>query len=136
MAVPTIYSKLIEYHDRHFTQPHVKDFVRAVCREQIRLMVCGSSALPVPVLERWLEITSHTLLERYGMTEIGMALTNPLNGPRVPGSVGNPLPGVTVRITTEAPQTHGASYTVFAEGDVNGTKVSPGFQEREGELQV
>lgn len=136
MAVPTIYSKLIEYYDFHFTQPHVKDFIRAVCREKIRLMVSGSSALPVPVLERWREITGHTLLERYGMTEIGMALTNPLNGPRVPGSVGNPLPGVTVRITTEVPQNHGMSYTVLAEGNVSGTKVSPGFQDREGELQV
>ncbi|XP_040185547.1 malonate--CoA ligase ACSF3, mitochondrial [Rana temporaria] len=136
MAVPTIYSKLIEYYDCHFTQPHVKDFIRAVCREKIRLMVSGSSALPAPVLERWREITGHTLLERYGMTEIGMALTNPLNGPRVPGSVGNPLPGVTVRIATEVPQNHGMSYTVLAEGNVGGTKVSSGFQDREGELQV
>lgn len=50
-----------------------------------RLMVSGSSALPVPVLERWKSLTGHVLLERYGMTEIGMALSNPLHGPRVPG---------------------------------------------------
>lgn len=36
MAVPTIYSKLIQYYDQHFTRPRVKDFVRAVCRERIR----------------------------------------------------------------------------------------------------
>lgn len=36
MAVPTIYSKLIQYYDQHFTQPHVKDFVKAVCKERIR----------------------------------------------------------------------------------------------------
>lgn len=50
-----------------------------------RLMVSGSAALPVPVLEKWKSITGHTLLERYGMTEIGMALSNPLHGARVPG---------------------------------------------------
>lgn len=50
-----------------------------------RLMVSGSAALPVPVLEKWKNITGHTLLERYGMTEIGMALSNPLHGVRVPG---------------------------------------------------
>lgn len=48
-------------------------------------MVSGSAALPVPVLEKWKSITGHTLLERYGMTEIGMALSNPLHGVRVPG---------------------------------------------------
>jgi len=50
-----------------------------------RLMVSGSAALPVPVLKKWKAITGHTLLERYGMTEIGMALSNPLRGVRVPG---------------------------------------------------
>lgn len=51
-----------------------------------RLMVSGSAALPLPTLQRWEEITGHTLLERYGMTEIGMALSNPLKGTRVPGA--------------------------------------------------
>ena len=46
--------------------------------QRLRLMVSGSAALPVAILERWREITGHTLLERYGMTEIGMALSNPL----------------------------------------------------------
>ncbi len=41
-------------------------------------MVSGSAALPVPLLERWQAATGHVLLERYGMTEIGMALSNPL----------------------------------------------------------
>ncbi|XP_063468641.1 malonate--CoA ligase ACSF3, mitochondrial isoform X7 [Symphalangus syndactylus] len=36
MAVPTIYTKLMEYYDRHFTQPHARDFLRAVCKENIR----------------------------------------------------------------------------------------------------
>lgn len=51
-------------------------------------MVCGSAALPLSVLHQWREVTGHTLLERYGMTEIGMALTNPLLGVRKPGVSG------------------------------------------------
>ena len=64
-------------------------------------MVSGSAALPVSTLNRWKEISGHTLLERYGMTEIGMALSNPLEGERVPGSVGTPLPGVEVQLVDE-----------------------------------
>ena len=65
-------------------------------------MMSGSAALPVQTLERWREITGHTLLERYGMTEIGMALSNPLDGERRPGFVGTPLPGVDVRLVDES----------------------------------
>jgi malonyl-CoA/methylmalonyl-CoA synthetase len=64
-------------------------------------MMSGSAALPVQTLERWREITGHTLLERYGMTELGMALSNPLTGERRPGYVGQPLPGVDVRLVDE-----------------------------------
>jgi malonyl-CoA/methylmalonyl-CoA synthetase len=64
-------------------------------------MVSGSAALPVRTLERWREISGHTLLERYGMTEFGMALSNPLHGERRPGFVGTPLPGVEVRLVDE-----------------------------------
>nr|XP_039334842.1 malonate--CoA ligase ACSF3, mitochondrial isoform X1 [Saimiri boliviensis boliviensis]XP_039334866.1 malonate--CoA ligase ACSF3, mitochondrial isoform X1 [Saimiri boliviensis boliviensis] len=137
MAVPTIYTKLMEYYDRHFTQTHVQDFVRAVCEQKIRLMVSGSAALPLPVLEKWKNITGHTLLERYGMTEIGMALSGPLNpAARVPGSVGTPLPGVQVRIVSENSEKEGGTHTVLAEGDERGTKVTPGFEEKDGELLV
>ncbi|XP_058530022.1 malonate--CoA ligase ACSF3, mitochondrial isoform X2 [Ochotona princeps] len=136
MAVPTIYSKLLDYYDTHFTQPHVRDFVRAVCKDSIRLMVSGSAALPIPVLEKWRHVTGHTLLERYGMTEIGMALSNPLamDG-RMPGSVGTPLPGVEVRIVSESPQ-EGRPHAVYAQGDERQTQVTPGFEEKEGELLV
>ena len=56
-------------------------------------MLCGSAALPVSVLEKWKEISGHVLLERYGMTEIGMALSNPYRGERLPGRVGFAMPG-------------------------------------------
>ena len=67
-------------------------------------MVSGSAALPVSVLEEWQEISGHTLLERYGMTEIGMAISNPYNGIRKPGHIGQPLHGVSIRIADESNQ--------------------------------
>ena len=95
MAVPTIYVRLIKAWEEAGDEQR-QELSRAA--EQLRLMVSGSAALPVPVLERWREITGHVLLERYGMTEIGMALSNPYDGERVPGAVGSPLPGVDVRL--------------------------------------
>ena len=64
-------------------------------------MISGSAALPVATLEEWRRISGHTLLERYGMTELGMALSNPLHGERKPGFVGLPLPRVEVRLVDE-----------------------------------
>ena len=68
-------------------------------------MVSGSAALPVDTLEQWKKISGHVLLERYGMTEIGMALSNPLHGRRLPGYVGTPLPGIKVRLMDEEGKT-------------------------------
>ena len=98
MAVPTIYHRLIGAWEE--STPTEQSAMSAGC-ESLRLMVSGSAALPVPTLERWMEISGHTLLERYGMTEIGMALSNPLRGERLPGQVGSPLPGVEVRLVDD-----------------------------------
>jgi len=76
-------------------------------------MMSGSAGLPRATLERWKEITGHTLLERYGMTEIGMALSNPLHGERRPGFVGTPLPGVDVRLVDDELEVRGPG--VFLE---------------------
>ena len=113
MAVPTIYVKLIAAWDR--ASPERRAGLSQACA-RLRLMVSGSAALPVSTLQRWQEISGHTLLERYGMTEIGMALSNPLRGERVPGSVGRPLPSVEVRLVGE-----------------NGEPVAPGTP---GEIEV
>ncbi|MFQ5705121.1 MAG: acyl-CoA synthetase [Gemmatimonadales bacterium] len=113
MAVPTIYVKLIDAWER------ASRGLRAEMSRSaghMRLMVSGSAALPRDVLERWKRITGHVLLERYGMTEIGMALSNPLEGERVPGHVGFPLPDVEVRLVDES-----------------GSPAKPGCQ---GEIQV
>jgi malonyl-CoA/methylmalonyl-CoA synthetase len=98
-AVPTIYSRLIASWD---SAPPDLQRRRSEGVRGLRLMMSGSAALPVRTLERWREISGHTLLERYGMTEIGMALSNPLAGDRRPGCVGQPLPGVEVRLVDEA----------------------------------
>jgi malonyl-CoA/methylmalonyl-CoA synthetase len=98
MAVPTIYGKLIAAWEA--APPKQQEAMSEACR-RMRLMVSGSAALPTRTLERWQEISGHVLLERYGMTEIGMALSNPLHGERVPGSVGGPLPRVELRLVHE-----------------------------------
>jgi malonyl-CoA/methylmalonyl-CoA synthetase len=99
MAVPIIYRRLIAAWEA--AAPQERAAMSAGCR-RMRLMVSGSSALPISTLERWKEITGHTLLERYGMTEIGMALSSPLRGRREPGSVGSPLPRVEIRLVDES----------------------------------
>ena len=113
MAVPTIYVKLIAAWDA--APPERRAVLSQACAK-LRLMVSGSAALPVSTLERWKEISGHTLLERYGMTEIGMGLSNPLRGERVPGSVGTPLPSVEVQLVGE-----------------NGQPIAPGMP---GEIEV
>ena len=85
MAVPTIYVKLITAWE-NATQERQK-IMSAGCKK-MRLMVSGSAALPVQVLEKWQSISGHFLLERYGMTEIGMALSNSLHSQRYAGYVG------------------------------------------------
>jgi malonyl-CoA/methylmalonyl-CoA synthetase len=115
MAVPTIYRKLIAAWDQASSER--RKILRAGCAG-MRLMVSGSAALPVSTLLRWKEITGHTLLERYGMTEIGMALSNPLHGDRVPGTVGKPLPGVQVQLVGEdgRPVSPGATGEIEVRG--------------------
>ena len=98
MAVPTIYHRLIAYLEQE-SENATSAFRDGVGR--LRLMVSGSAALPISVLERWRELSGHTLLERYGMTEIGMGLSNPYRGERISGSVGMPLPGVEVRLVRD-----------------------------------
>ena len=98
-AVPTIYNRLIASWEA--ATPDIRT-QRSDAVRGLRLMMSGSAALPVKTLQRWREISGHTLLERYGMTEIGMALSNPLTGERRPGCVGMPLPGVDVRLADDA----------------------------------
>ena len=111
MAVPTIYSRLIDSWNQAVAD---EQSARSAACRKLRLMVSGSAALPVPTLNAWQRITGHVLLERYGMTEIGMALSNPLHGERVPGHVGRPLPGVEVRRRNE----HGEPAAADEPGEI------------------
>jgi len=87
MGVPTFYSRLL-------AEP---DFGAANCRN-LRLFISGSAPLLPETFTEFRSRTGHTILERYGMSETGMNTSNPLNGERICGSVGLPLPGVAVRV--------------------------------------
>ncbi|MFN6519473.1 MAG: acyl-CoA synthetase [Nostoc sp. CreGUA01] len=145
MAVPTIYVKLIAAWEN--AESEQQKSMSAGCGK-MRLMVSGSAALPVQVLEKWQTISGHFLLERYGMTEIGMALSNSLHGERLSGYVGKPLPQVKVRLVDEngelaPPGTPGEiqvkGTTVFREYWQNPQATAKAFQDgwfRTGDLAV
>ena len=99
MAVPTVYARLLALWEQA-DAPQRAAFSSG-CRA-LRLMVSGSAALPIALFERWRALSGHSLLERYGMTEFGMGLGNPLHGERLPGHVGVPFPGVEVRLCDDA----------------------------------
>jgi malonyl-CoA/methylmalonyl-CoA synthetase len=130
-AVPTIYHRLIASWD---AAPVDVQRARSAGVRHMRLMMCGSAALPVQTLERWREISGHTLLERYGMTEIGMALSNPLDGERRAGFVGGPLPGVEVRLVDEAGGAVGEGTP--GELEVRGPSVFHEYWQRADETQA
>ncbi|TXG68958.1 hypothetical protein EZV62_003893 [Acer yangbiense] len=97
-GVPTMYTRLIQGYEA--MDPELKAASASAAR-QLRLMMCGSSALPLPVMQQWETITGHRLLERYGMTEFVMSIANPLRGVRKAGTVGKPFPGVQVKIVED-----------------------------------
>ncbi|MEM7799323.1 MAG: AMP-binding protein [Chloroflexota bacterium] len=106
MAVPTIHKRLVEYPDAaKYDLGHM------------RLLTSGSDRLPDDVFERFQQLYGHTLLERYGMTETGMNLSNPLSGERRVGSVGMPLPGVEARIVNPEDD------TVLPDGEVGEVQI-------------
>jgi len=111
MAVPTIYQRLVAAWE---SAPPDRQRVMAAGAAGLRLFVSGSAALPVHTFQRWKDICGHTLLERYGLTETGMVLSNPLRGTRRPGTVGTALPGVEVRLVDD----HGQPAPLGAPGEI------------------
>ncbi|PYI11830.1 acetyl-CoA synthetase-like protein [Aspergillus sclerotiicarbonarius CBS 121057] len=98
-AVPTIYSRLVDYFEANIRGTEHEQAARAGAKA-LRLMVSGSAALPTPIKTKFAAITGQVLLERFGMTEIGMGISCGLDvDKRIDGSVGWPLPGVQVRLT-------------------------------------
>lgn len=114
MGVPTFYARLLD-------QP---DFGPAQTRN-VRLFVSGSAPLSAETHKEFAARTGHRILERYGMSEILMHTSNPLDGERRPGSVGRPLPGAKVRIVDDA----GGELPVGAVGQVlvKGPNVFAGY---------
>jgi malonyl-CoA/methylmalonyl-CoA synthetase len=90
MGVPTFYTRLL----------NESAFTRALCNN-VRLFVSGSAPLQLETFKDFEARTGRTILERYGMSEAGMISSNPLAGERRGGTVGFPLPGISVRIVDE-----------------------------------
>jgi malonyl-CoA/methylmalonyl-CoA synthetase len=107
-GVPTIYVRLLD------TTPEVARRIGA----SMRLFVSGSAPLPAQVLEEFRALFGHVILERYGMTETFMNISNPYVGERRPGRVGLPLPGVSVKL-------------IEGELYVRGPNVFPGYWRNE-----
>ena len=126
-VVPTIYSRLLLSYD-NLSRPTGDAAKTALKPENLRLNISGSAALPTPVKAAWTKLSSgNVLLERYGMTEVGMALSCGLAfEDRVDGSVGWPLPSVEVRLFDNDTQ------TVIEPDDLNGESGNP----RVGEIQL
>ncbi|KAK9473376.1 uncharacterized protein V1510DRAFT_363284 [Dipodascopsis tothii] len=98
-AVPTIYARLATVYRGLPAERQAE--VTAAVSKNLGLAMCGSAALPEPLRDGWHALSGGhpQLLERYGMTEVGMALSQPrAEADRVSGSVGKPLPGVRARL--------------------------------------
>jgi acyl-CoA synthetase (AMP-forming)/AMP-acid ligase II len=93
MGVPTMYAAIIE---------HLRQHPEAAARlARGRLFCSGSAALSPELWHAFVELTGHRILERYGMTETLITLSNPFVGVRVPGSVGQPVPGCDAAVVDE-----------------------------------
>ncbi|KAL1611887.1 hypothetical protein SLS60_000109 [Paraconiothyrium brasiliense] len=127
-VVPTIYTRLLASHCS--LTPELQAASKtALHPSNMRLNISGSAALPTPVKSAWTELSGgNVLLERYGMTEVGMALSCGLSfADRVDGSVGWPLPSVQARLVDT--ETH----DVIKEGE----EIDPSTgRERHGEIQL
>jgi malonyl-CoA/methylmalonyl-CoA synthetase len=126
-VVPTIYNRLLQSHKT--LSPDMQTATKeALHPKNMRLNISGSAALPTPTKQAWTNLSNgNVLLERYGMTEVGMALSCGLaNEDRVDGSVGWPLPSVEARLVDLDTK------TIIQPGeelDTNG-------KERSGEIQL
>lgn len=93
MGVPTMYAMLLEHLAAHPDDAHAL--------RRARLFTAGSAPLAVAHFEAFHELTGHRILERYGMSETLITLSNPLEGERRPGSVGHPVLGCEIRIVSD-----------------------------------
>ncbi|KAE8149854.1 acetyl-CoA synthetase-like protein [Aspergillus avenaceus] len=126
-AVPTVYNRLMSSFSA--LPVDVQEAARkGIAPENLRLNISGSAALPTPTKKAWQDLSNgNVLLERFGMTEVGMAISCGLDfTDRVDGSVGWPLPGVEARLVD--PETN----EVIQPGE----EVDANGRQREGEIQL
>ena len=114
MGVPTYYTRLLK-------EP---SFDAASC-QNLRLFISGSAPLRTETFEQFAVRTGQRILERYGMTETGMNTSNPLESARLAGTVGLPLPGVSVRVCDS--DNHELAVTEVGELQVKGENVFAGY---------
>jgi malonyl-CoA/methylmalonyl-CoA synthetase len=123
MGVPTMYMTLFAAFDA------ADELTRARWSENarhLRLATSGSAALPVTLGERWRAISGAYPLERFGMTEVGVGMSNPAAGPRKPGMVGLPLETVDTRVVDD-----GGKDAASGELWIRGPSVFAGYWKRE-----
>ncbi len=118
-GVPTMYVRLLDL------PPDAAADIGAF----MRLFVSGSAPLPAQVLDDFRARFGHTVLERYGMSETLMNISNPYTGERRPGSVGVPLPGLSVRLLKDSGEPAGEGET--GELYIRGPNVFPGYWRRD-----
>ncbi|KAK5992544.1 Acyl-CoA synthetase family member 3 [Cladobotryum mycophilum] len=126
-VVPTVYSRLLATHKS--LSPEMQEATReAISPSNLRINISGSAALPTPIKAAWSDLSrGNVLLERYGMTEVGMALSCGLDfADRVDASVGWPLPSVQARLVD------------VDTGEIiqPGQELDPKGRERSGEIQL
>ena len=126
-AVPTVYNRLLSSH-KDLPESLQAATKTAISPKTMRLAISGSAALPTPTKKAWAELSDgNVLLERYGMTEVGMALSCGLEfSDRVDGSAGWPLPSVEVRLLDTE------TNTVIEPGQ----EKDDAGKERDGEIQL
>jgi malonyl-CoA/methylmalonyl-CoA synthetase len=129
MAVPAMYHRLFLAFDGADDARRDRWSANA---KALRLATSGSAALPVSLASKWLAVTGMIPLERFGMTEIGVGISNSLAGPRWPGSVGLPLPTVETRIVASPPEEASEDGTDAETGElwIRGPSVFSGYHER------
>lgn len=129
-VVPTVYSRLLATH--RGLSPAMQTATReAISPAHLRVCISGSAALPTPVKRAWYDLShGNVLLERFGMTEVGMALSCGLSfTDRVDGSVGWPLPSVEARLVDVD------TGTIIRPGE-EADKLDAQGRERAGEIQL
>lgn len=126
MGVPAMYHRLFLAFDAATDEQRARWTAGA---RALRLATSGSAALPVTLASRWRDVTGKIPLERFGMTEIGVGITNPLDGLRSPGCVGHPLPTVETRIVADGVDAE------TGELWIRGPSVFAGYHQREDETR-